>query len=104
MDIDLTNTSEELIKNLNDRIEEFERMLDDDEYFCNQDIDATYKIAENFLKKFEIKFSEKLNELKIKLHHIREENFNISKQNKKQFDNEIEQINKLYISGKHQEG
>jgi len=104
MDGELTNDSEELIKILGDRIEEIEHILNDDEDFCNKDIDATYQTALKFLKTFEIKFNEKLNELKIKLDQIREENINISKQNQKQFDDEIEIINQLFSSGKHQEG
>ncbi|CAF4936151.1 unnamed protein product, partial [Rotaria socialis] len=72
--------------------------------FCNKDIDATYQAAVNYLKSFEEKFNEKLNELKIKLEKIREENIDVSKQNKKQFDDEIEIVNEIFSSGKHQEG
>jgi hypothetical protein len=104
MDGELTNDSEELIKILGDRIEEIEHTLNDDEDFCNKDIDATYQTSLKFLNTFEIKFNEKLNELKIKLDQIREENINTSKQNQKQFDDEIEVINQLFSSGKHQEG
>lgn len=106
MDIDVTTglNCEELIENLNDRIEELERALDTDEIFLNQDIDSTCQLALKFFKKFEIKFHEKFHELKIKLDYIREENSKILKQNKKQFDEEIEQINQLYISGKHSQG
>ncbi len=104
MDVELTNESEEIIKLLGDRIEEIEHTLYDDEDFCNKDIDATYQAALKFLKTFERKFNEKLNELKIKLDQIREENLNTSKQNQKQFDDELEEINQLFSSGKHQEG
>ncbi|CAF4197538.1 unnamed protein product, partial [Adineta steineri] len=45
MDIESTNDSDELIKYLGDRIEEFERALLDDEDFCNKDIDSTYESA-----------------------------------------------------------
>jgi hypothetical protein len=104
MDVELPNDSEELIKFLGDRIEEIERILNEDEDFCNKDIDATYQAALKYLKSFEIKFHEKLNELKDKLDRIREENIKTSKQNKQQFDDEIEEINHLFSSGKHQEG
>ncbi|CAF0907236.1 unnamed protein product [Rotaria sordida] len=103
MDVELTNESEELIQTLGNRIEEIERTLYDDEDFCNKDIDATYQAGLNYLKNFQEKFHEKLNELKIKLEQIREENLQISKQNKKQFDDELEIINQLFSSGKHQE-
>ncbi|CAM4886561.1 unnamed protein product [Rotaria socialis] len=103
MDIEMTNNSEQIIQVLGDRIEEIERTLDEDEDFCNKDIDATYQAAVNYLKSFEEKFNEKLNELKIKLEKIREENIDVSKQNKKQFDDEIEIVNEIFSSGKHQE-
>lgn len=102
--VELTNNSEELIKILGDRIEEIERILTDDEDFCNKDLDATYQAALKYIKSLEEKFHEKLNELKIKLDQIREENLRTSKQNKKQFDDEIDDINQLFSSGKHQEG
>lgn len=104
MEVELTNDTEQLIKFLGDRIEEIERTLSDDEEFCNKDIDATYQAAENYLKKFQDKFREKLNELKIKLDQIREENINTSQKNKKQFDDDVEEVNQLFSSGKHQEG
>jgi hypothetical protein len=104
MDVELPNESEELIKFLADRIEEIERALADDEDFCNKDIDATYQAALNYFQSFQRKFDEKLNELKVKLDKIREENSKTSKQNQKQFDDEIEEINQLFSSGKHQEG
>ncbi|CAF2647438.1 unnamed protein product [Rotaria sp. Silwood2] len=103
VEVELTNDSEHLIQILGDRIEELERTLHDDEEFCNKDIDATYQAGLNYLKNFQEKFHEKLNELKIKLERIREENLQISKQNKQQFDDEIEEINQLFSSGKHQE-
>jgi DNA repair exonuclease SbcCD ATPase subunit len=104
MDLELPNESEELIKFLSDRIEEIEHTLADDEDFCNKDIDATYQAALNYFQSFQRKFDEKLNELKAKLEKIREENSKTSKQNQKQFDDEIEEINQLFSSGKHQEG
>jgi hypothetical protein len=105
MDVESPNNNfEELIQFLGDRIEQIERTLTEDEDFCNKDIDATYQAALNYLKIFEIKFNTKLNELKIKLDRIREENVHISKQNKQQFDDQIEEINQLFCSGKHQEG
>lgn len=104
MDIEFTNDSEELIKALGDRIEEIERAISEDEDFCNKDIDATYQAATRYLKLFEVKFGEKLTELKTKLDRVREDNAHVSKQNRKQFDDEIEQINQLFFSGKHQEG
>jgi hypothetical protein len=104
MDLEPLNDSEELIKLLGDRIEDLERILIDDEDFCNKDIDATYQAALNYFQSFQRKFDEKLNELKVKLDKIREENSKTSKQNQKQFDDEIEEINQLFSSGKHQEG
>ncbi|CAF0912836.1 unnamed protein product [Adineta steineri] len=103
MDSESTNDSDELIKYLGDRIEEFERALLDDEDFCNKDIDSTYESASKYIKSLEKKFQDKLNELKIKLDQIREENLNKSKQNKKEFDDEIDEVNELFLSGKHQE-
>ncbi len=104
MDVELANDAEELIRVFGDRIEEIERTIIDDEDFCNKDIDATYQQALKYLKNFQNKFYEKLTELENKLDQIRTENINISKQNKKQFDDEIEIINQLFSSGKHQEG
>jgi hypothetical protein len=104
MDVELTNNYEELIKILGDRTEEIERTLSEDEDFCNKDIDETYQAAVKFIKSIQTKFDEKLNELKDKLDQIRKENINISKQNQKQFDDEIDEVNELFSSGKHQEG
>jgi IMP dehydrogenase/GMP reductase len=104
VEVEPPNDSEELIKLLGDRIEDLERILIDDEDFCNKDIDATYQAALKYTKSLEEKCHEKLNELKIKLDQIRGENLNVSKQNKKQFDDEIDDINLLFSSGKHQEG
>jgi hypothetical protein len=101
---ELEKDSEGLIEILGDRIEEIERTLHDDEDFCNKDIDATYQAALKYIQSFEESLNEKFNELKDKLDETREENVNISKQNKKQFDEEIEEINQLFSSGKHQEG
>jgi hypothetical protein len=104
MDGEFSNNFEEIIQNLGDRIEDIERILNDDEDFCNNDIDATYQAALKYLKTFEIKFNKKLIELKNKLDRIRDENLHLSKQNKQEFDVEIEEINQLFSSGKHQEG
>jgi len=104
MDVELTNNYEELIKILGDRTEEIERTLSEDEDFCNKDIDETYQAAIKFIKSIQTKFDEKLNELKDKLDQIRKENINVSKQNQKQFDDEIDEVNELFSSGKHQEG
>jgi hypothetical protein len=103
MDVESTDDSIELIKNLGDRIENIERTLYEDEDFCNKDLDATYEAALKCVKNIEEKLNEKLIEFKIKLEQTREENIKISKQNKKQFDDEIEEINQLFSSGKHQE-
>ena len=104
LDGKFSDNFEEIIQNLGDRIEDIERTLNEDEDFCNKDIDATYQAALKYLKTFEIKFNEKLIELKIKLDRIRDENLQTSKQNKQQFDEEIDEINQLFSSGKHQEG
>ena len=104
MNIQSINNSDELIQILGNRIEEIERILDEDEDFCNRDIDETYRTGQNYLKSFEGKIHRQLTNLKAKLDQIREENINVSKQNKKQFDEEIEEVNQLFLSGKYQEG
>jgi hypothetical protein len=103
MDVESTDDSLELLKNLGDRIEEIERTLTEDEDFCTKDIDATYQAAEKYIKNLEEKFNEKLLELKLKLDQTRDDNAKISKQNKKQYDDEIDEVNQLFSSGKHQE-
>jgi hypothetical protein len=102
-----TNEYEELIKDpeklfqhLGDRIDEISRILDDDENFCKKDIDAT----EKYVKIIEEKFYKKIQELKNKLEEIRIENKKTSEQNKNQFNNEIQEINELFATGKHREG
>lgn len=104
MEVDLANDSEQLIQSLGDGIERLERTLTEDESFCNKDIDATYQAALNYFKAFQESFNKKLDELKKKLDQLREENAAISKQNSKQFNDEIDEINNLFSSGKHQEG
>ena len=102
--VEFAYDSEEFIRTLADRITEIEHTLFDDEDFCNKDLDATYQAAAKYVQKLQNQFGEKLNDLKNKLDRLREENVNISKQNKKQFDDQIEEINQIFISGKHQEG
>ncbi|UJR27168.1 hypothetical protein I4U23_008466 [Adineta vaga] len=103
MNTEPINDVEELIQNLGDRIEDIERILYDDEEFCNKDIDVTYQTAIKYIRTIEDKFQEKLTELKQKLDRVREENLKISKQNRKQFDEETETINQLFLSGKYEE-
>lgn len=102
--VEFAHNSEELLHTLADRITELEQFLVDDEDFCNKDLDATYQIALKYVQRLQNQFGEKLNELKNKLDRLREENVNVSKQNKKLFDDQIEIINQLFFSGKHQQG
>ena len=104
MDVEISINSEEIINYLSDRIECIERTLSEDEDFCNEEIDATYQAAKKFFEHLQIRFNEKLTELEQKLDHSREENVQLSEKNKKQFDEEIDEINQLFSSGKHQEG
>jgi len=102
-----TNEYEELLKDperlfqyLSDRIDEMNRILNDDEEFCNKDIDAT----KHYVEIIEKKFNEKIQEFKTKLEQIRIDNKNISEQNKKQFEDRIQEINDLFTNGKQDEG
>lgn len=104
MDVVLSNNPDELFRTLSDRIEEIEHLLLDDEDFCNKDLDATYQTAVKYVQKLQNKFGEKLNELKTKIDRLREENRNVCKENKKRFEDQIEEINQLFSSGQHQQG
>jgi predicted phage tail protein len=97
---ELSKDPEKLLQHLSDRIEEISLTLDDDEDFCNKDIDASIKYVETIEKKF----NEKIQELKGKLEQIRIENQKTSEQNKNQFSEQMETINELFTSGKHDEG
>jgi hypothetical protein len=97
---ELFKDPDRLFEHLGDRIDDMSRTLDDDENFCNQDVDATLQYVQNIEKKF----SDKIEELKIKLEEIRRENQTTSEQNKKQFQEEIQEISGLFGIGKHPEG
>jgi len=97
---ELIKDHEKLLQYLADRIEEMLRTLGDDEEFCNKDIDTTKQYVEIIEKKF----NEKIQELKDKLEQIRIDNKNTSEQNKKQFDDRIQEVNDLFTNEKHDEG
>lgn len=104
MDVVVSNNPTELLEILSDQIEQIEHHLLDDEDFCNKDLDATYQTAVKYVQKLQNKFGEKLNELKTKIDRLRENNRNVCKENKKQFEDQIEEINQLFTSGQYQQG
>ncbi|CAF3328823.1 unnamed protein product [Rotaria socialis] len=77
---------------LQERIQQIEETLDDDENFCNREIDATNK----YIEKTEKKFHEKIHELKAKLEDIRVKNKKTSEENKAQFNNDITEVIDLF--------
>lgn len=83
-----------------EHINEISRTLHDDEDFCNRDIDATIE----YVKKMKGKFIEKFQEFENKLEEIRRDNQKTSEDNRKKFDNEIQEINGLFKSEKYHEG
>jgi len=85
---------------LSEHIDEISRTLNDDEDFCNRDIDATIE----YVKNMKGKFIEKFQEFENKLEEIRRDNQKTSEDNKKKFHNEIHEINGLFESEKYHEG
>lgn len=98
------NPSEDIREILANRIEIVERILIDDEDFCTREIESTYEAAKIYFNQLQTQINSKLNQLKLKLDLIRQENFQLCKRNQKQFDNELETVNELFSSGKHIEG
>lgn len=96
----ILSSQENFFAHLHDRLEYFEHTLDDDENFCNKEIDSTYKYIENIEKKF----NEKVQAVKAQLEEIRLQNKKASKGNKDQFDKDWTKINDLYTSQKYEEG
>ncbi|CAF3046160.1 unnamed protein product [Rotaria sp. Silwood2] len=95
----LLSNPKKLVQHLSDHIEEIEETLNDDENFCNQDIDSTITYVETIEKKF----NEKIQILKDKLEHIRLENKKTSEQNKKQFQDKCTEINELFTSQNYEQ-
>lgn len=104
MAIVLMNDSEALIRLLADRIEAIERTLDEDEYFCNGDIDGIYRAAVRYIQSIEDKLKHRCQALKSKLDQCRQENARLSKKNKLEFESNIEAVDRLFTVGQHQEG
>ncbi|CAF0754902.1 unnamed protein product [Adineta ricciae] len=102
-ELETADVAEDLMQYLASRIEEIERVLQEDEDFCNKDINDTYQAAIKYVKTVGMKFQEKLNELKQKLDRITEENLKMSKKNKKKLDEESDLIDQLFLSGKYEE-
>lgn len=102
---DLINrlSSEDIREILANRIEVIERVLIDDEEFCSREIDSTYDAAKIFFNNIQKQIDSRLNQLKTKLDFIRQENVRLCNKNQRQFDNELEKINDLFSSGKHNE-
>jgi hypothetical protein len=97
---ELLEDSDKLLEYLGDRIDQITQILNDDETFCDKDIDATIKHIETI----EDKFHKKTEELKDKLKEMRIKNVETSENNKKQFDDELEKINDLFSKGRRHEG
>ncbi len=89
-----------LYEYLAEHIDEMSRTLNDDEDFCNQDIDATI----DYVKNMKRKFIEKFQEFETKLENIRRDNQKISEENKTKFNEEIREINELFEAKKYSEG
>ena len=104
MAIIVTNDSEALIRLLAGRIEAIERTLDEDEYFCNRDIDGLYQEAVRYIQSIEDKLKYRCQALKSKLDQCRQENARLSKKNKQEFESNIEAVEHLFTAGQHQEG
>ena len=103
-ELETANVAEDIMQYLASRIEEIERVLQEDEDFCNKDINDTYQAAIKYVKTVEMKFQKKLNELRQKLDRITEENLKMSEKNKKKLDEESNLIDQLFSSGKYEEG
>jgi hypothetical protein len=97
---DLLSNPDKLCTHLGDCIEEIGQTLDEEEDFCNKDIDSTIL----YIQKMERKFHEKTEKLKAELEKIRLENKATSEKNKNKHHTETEEINASFISGKHYEG
>ncbi|CAF2148630.1 unnamed protein product [Rotaria magnacalcarata] len=82
---------QKLVEYLGTSIQEIQETLDDDENFCNREIDATNK----YIEKVEKKFHEKIRELKAKLEDIRVKNKKTSEENKEQFYNYFTEVDSL---------
>ncbi|CAF0906757.1 unnamed protein product [Rotaria sordida] len=95
----LLSNPEKLVQHLSDRLDEIEQTLNDDENFCNQDIDSTI----NYIKIIEKKFYENIQNLKDKLENIRLKNKNLSEENKKQFLDQCNEINELFTSQNYEQ-
>ncbi|CAF4014712.1 unnamed protein product [Rotaria sordida] len=95
----LLSNPEKLVQHLSDRLDEIEQTLNDDENFCNQDIDSTI----NYIKIIEKKFYENIQKLKDKLENIRLKNKNLSEENKKQFQDQCNEINELFTSQNYEQ-
>ncbi|CAF3720848.1 unnamed protein product [Rotaria sp. Silwood1] len=91
---ELLSYPEKLVEYLSEHIEIIERTLNDDEDFCNQDINSTL----NYVEIIEKKFNEKIQTLKKQLEQIRLENKDRSEKNKKQFQEKFTEINDLFIA------
>ena len=100
----MTIASDVLIRLLADRTETIERTLDEDEYFCNEDIDGLYRAALRYVQSIEDKLKHRCRVLKSKLDQCREENARQSKRNKEEFESSIERVEHLFTRGQQQEG
>jgi hypothetical protein len=104
MAIVLTNDSEVLVRLVADRIEVIERTLDEDEYFCNAEIDGIYLAALRYLQSIEDKLKHRCQTLKSELDQCREENARLSRKNKQEFESNIDDVDHLFTLGQHEEG
>lgn len=94
----LSKDPDKLLEYLADRIETMNRVLDDDESFCNKDIET----SKRYIKTIEEKFLQQTQKLKDKLEQLRLENEQVSKENKEQYTREIENINELFSTNKYE--
>ena len=91
---------QEILMHLAGRSGDIERMLDDDEDFCNKEIDAQLK----HMDRIDEKWREKVRERRKQLEQVKETNRTASGENKKHYDDEMEAINELFSSGQRTEG
>ena len=91
---------EALRQHLGDQIDEFERILNDDQQFCDKEIQAT----RDYLQQIEEKLRKKIDYYRGRLNQLEETNQETYKRSTDQFDKEIEIVNEAFSSGQHFEG
>lgn len=97
---ELLSDPSRLVTYLRRRKEEIEETLNDDEEFCDKDIDASI----DYIEDIEKKFNEKIIKVKKKLQNIRLKNKDTSEKNKKKFDTSFTELQELIAANKYEQG